>query len=70
MVTRMSLPPVTPTLCYTPLAVVSRARNTLRVSTTATDNANSGCFVERGRCDRRCTQHAKIPSGSSLTPDT
>jgi hypothetical protein len=30
------------------------------------DSANSGCFVERGRCDRRCTQHAKIPSGSSL----
>jgi hypothetical protein len=34
------------------------------------DSANSGCFVERGRCDRRCTQHAKIPSGSSLTSDT
>jgi hypothetical protein len=42
----------------------------LRVSTTATDSANSGCFVERGRCDRRCTRHAKIPSGSSLTSDT
>jgi hypothetical protein len=25
-----------------------------------------GCFVERGRC----TQHAKIPSRSSLTSDT
>jgi hypothetical protein len=47
---------------YTPLAVVSRARKTLRVSTTATDSANSGCFVER-----RCTRHAKITSGSSLT---
>jgi hypothetical protein len=57
---------------YTPLAVqlVSCARKTLRVSTTATDSANSGCFVERGRCDRRSTQHAKIPSGSSLTSDT
>jgi hypothetical protein len=50
---------------YTPLAVVS-----LRVSTTATNSANSGCFVERGRCDRRCTRHAKITSGSSLTSDT
>jgi hypothetical protein len=26
-------------------------------------SANSGCFVERGRCDRRCTRHAKISSG-------
>jgi hypothetical protein len=34
------------------------------------DSANSGCFVKRGRCDRRCTQHTKIPSGSSLTSDT
>jgi hypothetical protein len=44
---------------YTPLAVVSRARKTLRVSTPATDSANSG-----ERCDRRGTQHAKIPSES------
>jgi hypothetical protein len=61
---------------YTPLAVVSRARKTLRVSTTATDtcSANSGCFIERARCDRHCTrhctQHAKIPSGSSMTSGT
>jgi hypothetical protein len=47
---------------YTPLAVVSRARKTLRVSTTALDRANSGCFVERGRCDRLSSQHVKIPS--------
>jgi hypothetical protein len=46
--------------CYTPLAVVSRTRKTLRVSTTATDSTNSGCFVERGRCDRRYPRHAKI----------
>jgi hypothetical protein len=46
---------------YTPLAVVSRARKTVHVSTTtATDSANYGCFVERGCCDRRYTQHAKI----------
>jgi hypothetical protein len=32
------------------------------------DSANSGCFAERGRSDRRCTQHAKIPS--ALTSDT
>jgi hypothetical protein len=32
----------------------------LHVSTTATDSTNSGCFIERERCDRRCTQHAKI----------
>jgi hypothetical protein len=31
---------------YTPLAVVSCARKTLRISTTSTDSANSGCFVE------------------------
>jgi hypothetical protein len=43
---------------YTPLAVVSRARKTLRVLTTASDRANSGCFVER----RHCTLHAKIPN--------
>jgi hypothetical protein len=43
---------------------------TLRVSTIATDSANTSCFVEGGRCDRRCTRHAKIPSGSSLTSDT
>jgi hypothetical protein len=49
---------------YTPLAVVSRARKTL--INHCYDRANSGCFVERGRC----TQHAKIPSGSSLTSDT
>jgi hypothetical protein len=36
----------------------------------ARQNANSGCFVERGRCVRRCTQHANIPSRSSLTSDT
>jgi hypothetical protein len=41
-------------LQYTPLAVVSRPARL----TTATDSANSGCFVERGRC----AQHAKIPS--------
>jgi hypothetical protein len=52
-------------LHYTPLAVVSGARKTLRLSTTATDSANSGCFVERGRRDRRSTQHAKIPSRTS-----
>jgi hypothetical protein len=46
-------------------AVVSRARKTLRIS-----SANSGCFIERGRRDRCCTQHAKIPSRSSLTSDT
>jgi hypothetical protein len=51
---------------YTLLAVVSRARK----STTATDSANFGNFVERGHCDRRSTQHAKIPMGSSLTSDT
>jgi hypothetical protein len=54
---------------YTPLAVVSRARKTTRINH-CYDSANSGSFVERGRCDRRCTQHAKIPSGSSLTSDT
>jgi hypothetical protein len=27
------------------------------------DSANSGCFVERLRCDQRFTQHAKIPPG-------
>jgi hypothetical protein len=55
---------------YTPLAVVSCAHKTLRVSATATDRAYSRCFVERGHCDRRCTVHVKIPSGSSLTSDT
>jgi hypothetical protein len=43
---------------YTPLAVVSRARKTLRVSFNhCWDSANSGCFVERGRCDRLWTSH-------------
>jgi hypothetical protein len=50
---------------YTSLAVVSCARKTLRVSTIAIGSANSGCFVERGRCAR----HAKILS-VSLTSDT
>jgi hypothetical protein len=51
---------------YTPLAVVSHARKTTRINH-CYDSANSGCFVERGHCDRRCTRHAKIPS---LTSDT
>jgi hypothetical protein len=37
---------------------------------TATDIANFGCFVERGRCDRRCTRLAESISVSSLPPDT
>jgi hypothetical protein len=52
---------------YTPLAVVSRASTRINH---CYDSANPSCFVERGHCDRHCTQHAKIPSGSSLTSDT
>jgi hypothetical protein len=57
-----------PCINYTPLAVVFRTRKTppQRINH-CYDSANSGCFVERGCCDRCCTQHAKIPSGSSLT---
>jgi hypothetical protein len=51
---------------YTPLTVVSRAHKTTRINH-CYNSANSGSFVERGCCDRRCTQHAKIPS---LTSDT
>jgi hypothetical protein len=56
--------PVWQHLSYTPLAVVSRARKTLRVSTT---ERKFGCFVERGLCDRRCSQHAKFQSASFST---
>jgi hypothetical protein len=53
------------------LAVVSRACRTLRVSTTATDSVNLDVSSKEGAvCDRRCTQHAKIPSEASLTSDT
>jgi hypothetical protein len=50
------------TTVYTPLAVVSRARKTLRVSTTAPHWCKFWCFVERGRCD---CQHAKRSWGVS-----
>jgi hypothetical protein len=55
---------------FTPLAVVSRARKSLRVSTTATIAQIPAASSKEGAVDRRCTQHAKIPSGSSLTSDT
>jgi hypothetical protein len=39
---------------------------------TGINHCSISSFVERGRCDRRCPQHAKMkmPSGSSLTSDT
>jgi hypothetical protein len=37
-----------PVCTYTPLAVVSHARKTLRVSTTATDSANSDVSSKEG----------------------
>jgi hypothetical protein len=47
---------------YTPLAVVSCARKTTRINH-CYDSANSGSFVERGRC----AQHTKIPSLYALS---
>jgi hypothetical protein len=47
---------------HSPRSGFARPQDSTRINH-CHDSANSGCFVERGRCDRRWTQHAKIPSG-------
>jgi hypothetical protein len=50
---------------HSPRSGFARPQDSTRINH-CYDSANSGCFVKRGRC----AQHAKIPSGSSLTSDT
>jgi hypothetical protein len=45
---------------HSPRSGFARPQDSTRINH-CSDSANSGCFVERERCERRCTQHTVPP---------